>query len=131
MDVWFREDVARVVRAAQRAGCPFVPSGRCEATACLGWEEVEVLPAPARPGRRARGPQAEPEAPCGQVSREMAAYWRGYAAALSTIGAAFGLSGWEAADEATSGSMIRAGGQDAKTPWPAGASQDGLNGGRP
>jgi hypothetical protein len=66
MDVWFREDVARVVRAARRAGR--------EATACLAWEEAEVL------------------------SREMAAYWRGDAAALSTIGAAFGLSGEGAAD---------------------------------
>jgi hypothetical protein len=66
MDVWFREDVARVVRAARLAGQA--------ATGGLGWEEAEVL------------------------SREMAAYWRGYAAALGTIGAAFGLSG-EAADE--------------------------------
>ena len=66
MDVWFREDVARVVRAARLAGRA--------ATGGLGWEEAEVL------------------------SREMAAYWRGYAAALGAIGAAFGLSG-EAADE--------------------------------
>jgi hypothetical protein len=79
MDVWFREDVARVVRAARLAGRA--------ATGGLGWEEAEVLPAP--------GPQA-------QVSREMAAYWRGYAAALGTIGAAFGLSG-EAADEEAQG----------------------------
>jgi hypothetical protein len=57
MDVWFREDVARVVRAARVASH--------EAQDC------EVV---------------------GVVSRETAAYWRGYQAALATIGAAFGLA---------------------------------------
>jgi hypothetical protein len=106
MDVWFREDVARVVRAARLAGQA--------ATDGLGWEEAEVLPAP--------GPQA-------QVSREMAAYWRGYAAALGTIGAAFGLSG-EAADEKPQRASGWGSGPTAADEEPQGVS-GWWNGGRP
>jgi hypothetical protein len=66
LDVWFREDVARVLRAACVAGR--------EAYQCLS--EGNTSPAEER----------------GAPSREMAAYWRGYEAALATIGAAFGLA---------------------------------------
>ena len=59
LDVWFREDVARVLRAACVAGR--------EAHLNLGHEQPMV------------------------IGREMAAYWRGYEAALATIGTAFGL----------------------------------------
>ncbi len=57
LDVWFREDVARVLRAARVAG---------------------------------REAQAGPD---GQImSKRQSDYWRGYEAALATIGTAFGLS---------------------------------------
>jgi hypothetical protein len=67
LDVWFREDVARVLRAAWVAG----------RAACAGLSQADGV----------AGGQA------GVLSREMAAYWRGYEAALATMGAAFGLAG--------------------------------------
>ena len=66
LDVWFREDVARALRAAQIAG----------REAQMGLEGMDV--------HGAEGGQIGP-------GRETAAYWRGYEAALTTIGAAFGL----------------------------------------
>ena len=57
LDVWFREDVARILRAARVAG---------------------------------REAQAGPD---GQVmSIGQSDYWRGYEAALTTVGAAFGIA---------------------------------------
>ena len=74
LDVWFREDVARALRAAQVAG----------REAQTGMEsEGNAHPTGASP------PSGEGQA---VLSREMAAYWRGYEAALATIGAAFGLT---------------------------------------
>ena len=74
LDVWFREDVARALRAAQVAG----------REAQTGMEsEGSPYPTGANPSRE------EGQA---VASREMAAYWRGYEAALATIGAAFGLT---------------------------------------
>jgi hypothetical protein len=67
LDVWFREDVARALRAAQVAG----------REAQTGMESEDV-------------PYTEDREVV--LSREMAAYWRGYEAALATIGAAFGLT---------------------------------------
>ena len=74
LDVWFREDVARALRAAQVAGR--------EAQAGMESEGS------------AHPPEASPPSGEGQavLGREMAAYWRGYEAALATIGAAFGLT---------------------------------------
>ena len=74
LDVWFREDVARALRAAQVAGQEAQTSMESERS---------VLPTGASP------PGGEGHA---MLSREMAAYWRGYEAALATIGAAFGLT---------------------------------------
>ena len=74
LDVWFREDVARALRAAQVAG----------REAQTGMEsEGSPYPTGANPSRE------EGQA---VASREMAAYWRGYEAALATMGAAFGLT---------------------------------------
>jgi hypothetical protein len=67
LDVWFREDVARVLGAARVAG----------RAACDGLSQTDG----------ADGGHG------GVLSREMAAYWRGYEAALATIGTAFGLAG--------------------------------------
>jgi hypothetical protein len=61
LDVWFREDVARALRAALVAG------------------------------REAHWGLTDGNRPTA-LSREMAAYWRGYEAALATIGTAFGLT---------------------------------------
>jgi len=75
LDVWVREDVARALRAAQVAG----------REAQTGME---------REGSNAHLPGSSPPHGEGQavLSGEMAAYWRGYEAALATIGAAFGLT---------------------------------------
>jgi hypothetical protein len=67
LDVWFREDVARVLGAARVAG----------RAACDGLSQ----------------PDGVTGSHVGVLSREMAAYWRGYEAALATIGTAFGLAG--------------------------------------
>jgi hypothetical protein len=72
LDVWFREDVARVLRAAYVAGR--------EAQGWLvGGERHSAGEGIASGGR----PPVQ--------EGEMAAYWRGYQAALATIGVAFGL----------------------------------------
>ena len=67
LDVWFREDVARALRAAQVAGREAQTGIESEDVHCT--EDSQTVP-----------------------SREMAAFWRGYGAALATIGAAFGLT---------------------------------------
>jgi hypothetical protein len=79
LDVWFREDVARVLGAARVAG----------RTACAGLSGLD----------------GEGGGQAGGLSREMAAYWRGYEAALATMGAAFGLVGRGEAVEAEEWAM--------------------------
>jgi hypothetical protein len=74
LNVWFREDVARVLGAARVAG----------RAACAGLSGVD----------------GEAGGQAAVLSREMAAYWRGYGAALATMGAAFGLVGHGEAVEA-------------------------------
>ena len=65
LDVWFREDVARVLEAASVAGRE------------------------ARLGPVLRQPEGSGEGTV--LSQEAVAFWHGYQAALATIGAAFGL----------------------------------------
>lgn len=73
LGVWFQEDVARVLRVAHLAGRD---APLCFADNPLGsGNEDNQQSLGVRPG-----------------SREMAAYWHGYEAALATIGAAFGLA---------------------------------------
>lgn len=74
LDVWFREDVVRALRAAQVAG-----------------REAQSGMERAGSARRTGA-----SLPCGEGQAvpgcEMAGYWRGYEAALATMGAAFGLT---------------------------------------
>lgn len=78
LDVWFREDVARVLQAARVAGREAqAATKRAEG---LGDEPIEGAAQGVRPVVRV------------WESQEMVDYWRGYEAALSTIGAAFGLT---------------------------------------
>jgi hypothetical protein len=79
LDVWFREDVARVLGAARVAG----------RAACAGLS----------------GSDGEAGGQVGGLSREMAAYWRGYEAALATMCAAFGLVGMGEAVDAEEWAM--------------------------
>ena len=77
LDVWFREDVARALRAAHVAG-----------------REAHAQTQMAVAGRSG--------------DQEMAAYWRGYEAALATVGAAFGVGEVEVRGYALTGRSLSA-----------------------
>ncbi len=84
LDVWFREDVARVLRAAHLAGRQ---AQAFFSVSCVGPEWAHEPEEP-------MGPETEGQLPSqgGQSTPgyEMLAFWRGYEAALSTVSAAFG-----------------------------------------
>jgi len=88
LDVWFREDVARALQAARGAGRQAQAAlERVEYPAGNAMYPGGTKPFQSRANPAGSGPpwQGRP------AGGEMDAYWRGYEAALATIGIAFGL----------------------------------------